>query len=124
MRSRARCCSPTIARPETSQKEQIRSCPPYREAIIGFAGDVAEHETVLSQVIGDRQHALTQHFVIGRQEAEDRGQQRGGIEGICVVVLAEDAAADAVLEDVSADLLCGCTPLGLQTRVPADLRQL
>ena len=80
------------------------------EAVVGLAGDVAEHEAVLGQVVGDRQHALAQHLVVARQEAEHGGQQRGGVEGIGVVVLAQDA--------VRGHRSRGC-PCGSRRRWPA-----
>ena len=58
IRSRARCCSPMIASAETSQNEQIRKLPslPDRPSSVS-SGPVAQHEAVLGEVVGDRQHA-------------------------------------------------------------------
>ena len=95
-----------------------------REPVVGLAGDVPEHEAVLGEVVRDRQHALAEHLVVARQEAEEGRQQGRGVEGVGVVVLAEDAVADAVFEDVLADLLRGGAPLGLEVGVAADLREL
>ena len=113
-----------IASAETSQKEQIRKLPSLPgQPVVGLAGDVAEHEAVLGEVVRDRQHALAEHLVIARQEAEDGGQQGRGVERVGVVVLAQDTALDAVVEDVLADLLGDGPPFGLELRVPSDLRR-
>ena len=54
-----------------------------------------------------------------------RGQQRRGVERVGAVVLAQHAAlADAVLEDVGADLLGGRCPRRSRSRSPRDRRQL
>ena len=74
-----------------------------RQAVVGLVGAVAQDEAVLGQLVGDRQHARAQPLVVAGQEAEDRGQQRRGVERVGVVVLAQHAAlVDAVLEDVGA----------------------
>ena len=44
-------------------------------------------------------------LVVAGQEAEERSQQRRGVERVGVVVLAQDAVAHAVLEDVGLDLV-------------------
>ena len=83
-----------------------------REAVVGLVGAVAEHEAVLGQLLGDRVDRRAQPLVVGGEEAEDRGEQHRGVERVGLVVLAQDAAvADAVLEDVGADLLGGRAPL-------------
>ena len=52
------------------------------------------------------QHGRAHALVVRRQEADERDQQRRGVERVGVVVLAEDAAlVDAALEDVRADLV-------------------
>ena len=71
-----------------------------RQAVVGLAGPVAQHEAVLGQVVGDREHALVQALVVGGQEAEDRRQQRRGVQRVGLVVLAQHAVLEAVLEDV------------------------
>ena len=94
------------------------------EAVVGLAGPVAEDEAVLRQVVGDGLDRLAQRLVAGGQEAEDRGQQRRRVERIGVVVLAEHAVADAVLEDVRPDLVGGAAPGLAQPRVAGDLGEL
>ena len=37
-----------------------------RQAVVGLAGPVAQHEAVLGQVVGDREHALVQALVVLR----------------------------------------------------------
>ena len=51
-----------------------------RQAVVGLLGPVAEDEAVLGQVVGDRVHAGLQPLVVARQEAEDRREQRRGVE--------------------------------------------
>ena len=47
-------------------------------------------------------------LVIGRKEPEPRGEQRGGVERVGVVVLPEDAAAvDAAFTEVEDEQLAG-----------------
>ncbi len=88
-----------------------------RQAVVGLVGLVAQHEAVLGQLVADRQHARAQPLVVAGQEAEDRRQQRRGVQRVGRVVLAQHAArVDAVLEDVGADLLRGRPPLGAQVR--------
>ncbi len=71
-----------------------------RQAVVGLAGAVAQHEAVLGQVVGDREHALVQALVVRRQEAEERRQQRRGVQRLGLVVLAQHVVLEAVLEDV------------------------
>ena len=81
------------------------------QAVVGLAGDVAQHEAVLGQLGGDGVDGVLHPLVGSGEEAEQGGEQRGGVERVGVVVLAEDAAvADAVSEDVGADLLGGLGP--------------
>ncbi len=82
-----------------------------RQAVVGLAGPVAQHEAVLGQLVGDREHARPQAGVVAWEEAEDRGEQRRGVERVGRVVLAQDAAGvDAVLEDVGLDLVGDAAP--------------
>ena len=77
-----------------------------RQAVVGLARAVAQDEAVLGQLVGDREHAGPQALVVAGQEAEERRQQRRGVERVGRVVLAQHAAVvDAVLEDVGLDLL-------------------
>ena len=94
------------------------------QAVVGLPGAVAQDEAVLGQVVGDRVDRLAQALVVARQEAEDRRQQRGRIQGVGVVVLAEHAVLHAVLQDVGLYLLGGGAPGGSELRAAADLRQL
>ena len=113
MRSRASWSSPTIASAETSQNEQIRKVPSLPEnPVVGLVGAVAEHESVLGQVGSDRVDGGAQSVVVGRKEAEDRGEQHRGIERVGLVVLAQHALVGRPMgEDVGADLLSGLAPL-------------
>ena len=95
-----------------------------RQAVVGLVGLVAKDEAVLGQVVRDRVDGLAQAVVVARQEAEDRRQQRRRVERVGVVVLAHDAVADAVLEDVLPDLLRGRAPRLLKRRLAADLGEL
>ena len=64
-------------------------------------------------------------LVLARQEAEDRRQQRRGVERVGVVVLAQHAVlGDAVLEDVGVDLGGRGAPLLLEVAVAADRGEL
>ena len=54
--------------------------------------------SVLGQLLGDGQDAGPQPPVVGREEPEHGRQQGGGVRGVGVVVLAQDAVlAEAVL---------------------------
>src|SRR5689334_18133327 len=70
------------------------------EAVVGLLDLVAEDEPVLGQLGGDRLDRGAHARVIGRQEAQQRDQQGGGVEGVGLVVLAKDAPAHAALEDL------------------------
>ena len=95
------------------------------QAVVGLVGAVAQHEPLLGQLVGDRQHAGPQARVVPGQEPEDRGEQRRGVERVGLVVLAQDAAGvGAVLEDVGPDLLGRRAPLGGPLAVAADVREL
>ena len=109
IRSRARACSPTIAerrhQPERADEERPLLA---REAVVGLVGAVAQDEAVLGELVGDGVDGRAQALVRAGQEAEDRREQRRGVEGVGVVVLAQrPGLRDAVLEDVGADLLGG-----------------
>jgi hypothetical protein len=59
------------------------------------------------------------------QEAEDRGEEGGGVERVGVVVLAQDASpVDAVLEDVVLDLVGDPAPRRDEPVIGAQLREL
>ena len=89
----ARSCSPISDSAATSQNEQIRNVPSSPlQPVVGLLDAVAEHESVLGQLVGDREHRVADPLVIGRQEADQRDQQRRGVERVGLVVLAEDAA--------------------------------
>ena len=80
---------------------------------------------MLGELVLDRQHARTQPLVVARKESEDRGEERGGVERVGRVVLAQHATlVDAVLEDVGADLLRDRGPIGLTRRAAANLGEL
>ena len=64
-----------------------------RQAVVGLVGAVAQHEAVLGQVVGDREHGGVQALVVPGQEPEDRREQRRGVERVGLVVLAQDALA-------------------------------
>ena len=94
------------------------------QAVVGLVGAVAQHEPVLGQLIGDRQHARPQDLVVAWEEPEDRGQQRRGVERLGVVVLAQHASlVDAVLEDVGLDLRGGLCPGRLRGRRRRECRR-
>ena len=76
-----------------------------REAVVGLLRAVAQHEPVVGQLVGHRQHGRADARVVGRQEAHQRHQQHGGVERGRVVVLGEHAAVvERVLADVGVDL--------------------
>ncbi len=94
-----------------------------RQPVVGLVRAVAQHEAVLGQLVGDRQHAVAGPFVAAGQEPEDGRQQRRGIQRIGLVVLAQHAPiADAELLDVGADLFGDGPPLLLQVAGAADRR--
>ena len=58
------------------------------------------------ELVEDREHRRPYALVVGRQEADDRDEQTGGVQCLGVVVLDEHAAVvDAVGQDVLADLI-------------------
>ena len=64
-------------------------------------------------------------MIVGRQKPENGSEERRGVECVGVVVLAQHAAfADAVREDVLADLVRRGTPRCIEIRGPADLGEL
>src|SRR4051812_5097197 len=77
------------------------------KAVVGLAGAVAQYEAVLRQVARYRIDGGPQALVVTREEPEDRRQERGGVEGIRLVVLAQHAVTYPVLEDVHLDLVSG-----------------
>ena len=81
------------------------------EAVIGLLGAVAQDEAAFGELVGDRDHGAADALVVGRQKAQQRHQQEGGVEGGGVVVLDEHAPfVDAVLTDVGVDLVGGRAP--------------
>ncbi len=81
------------------------------QAVVGLLDHVAEDEPVAGQVLGDRLDRVANARVVGTQEAEQRDQEGGGVEGVGLVVLAEDAVANAALEDLLAHALGRRPPL-------------
>ena len=119
IRSRARCCSRMIGQtrdePEGADQEAALLA---REPVVGLAGPVAQDVSVLGEVVRDCQHALAEHLVITRQEAEQGGQQGRSVEGVGVVVLPQDPVPYALVEDVLADLLGRGTPFAWSFESP------
>ena len=94
------------------------------EAVVGLLDAVAEHEPVLGQLVGDRQHRVADPRVVGRQEAHQRHQQQRGVERVGLVVLDEDAAlVDPVGADVGVDLVGDRAPAALELGVLAQRRE-
>ncbi len=74
-----------------------------REPVVGRVDAVAQHEAVLGELVGDRQHGGADALVVAGKEAHDRDEQDRRVEVLGVVVLHEDAAVvDALLEDLRA----------------------
>ena len=91
--SRARSSSPISTSADTSQNEQIVNVPSSPlEPVVGLLDAVAQHEPVLGQLVGDREHGVADALVVGGQEAHERHQQHRGVERVVLVVLAEHAA--------------------------------
>src|SRR5204863_1978122 len=90
------------------------------EAVVCLLGEVPQHEAVLGEPVRDRRDGGAQALVLAGKEAEDRRQQRRGVEGLGLVVLAQDASGGAVLEDVPADLLGGRVPRLLPLAAACD----
>src|SRR6185295_6361541 len=84
------------------------------EPVVGLVGLVAEDVAVLGELVCNRLHRLAQGLVVVRKEAEDRSEERRGVESFRIVVLAKHTALGAVLDDVGVDLVRNATPLGLQ----------
>ena len=82
-----------------------------RQAVVGLAGAVAQDEAVLGQVVGDREHALSQALVVspGRNPKIAASSVEASSASV-VVVLAQHAVLEAVLEDVLLDLVRGRAP--------------
>ena len=72
------------------------------QSVVGLLRSVAQHQAVLGQLVADRPHGRAHAFVLGREEADERHQQVGGVERVCVVVLAEDAALSTPRSRMSA----------------------
>jgi hypothetical protein len=91
------------------------------EAVVGFVGLVAEDEPVLGQLLGYGQDCLVQAIVVPRQEAEERRQQRRGVQRIGVVVLSQHSAiAHATRKDVLPDLVRRGGPGRLQVGIATN----
>ena len=85
---------------------------------------VAQHEAVLRQLVGDREHGGTDAWIAGSQEPHQRHQQQRGIQCVGVVVLHEDAlVVHPVRADVGVYLLGGLLPAIGRRVVVADPRQ-
>src|SRR4051812_34969351 len=56
-------------RDEPERADQEASLFPG-QAVVGLPRSVAEHEAVLGQVVGDREDALRETFVVSRQKPE------------------------------------------------------
>ena len=62
---------------------------------------VAQHQAVLGELVGDREHGGAHALVVAGQEAHDRDEQVRRVEVRGVVVLHEDApVVDALVEDL------------------------
>ena len=113
MRSRARCVSPMIASAETSQNEQITNCPPCPTGRRRSRRSCSAART-RSRSGRRRSPAPTcaQALVVAGQEPEHRRQQRGGVERVGVVVLAQHARSSTPCSRMSAWISCrGGPPL-------------
>ena len=94
------------------------------QPVVGLRDPVAQDEPALLELRLDREHGRLDPFVVGGQEADQREQQRRGVERVGLVVLAEHAAVGhAVREDVLADLLSGRPPLGGELEFALERRQ-
>ena len=118
MRSVACRISPTMARAETSQNEQMRKVPSLPDSPSSVSSvTVAQHVPVLGQLVADRVDGVAQPLVGAGQEPEHGREQGRGVQGVGVVVLAQHPPlADAVLQDVGADLLRGRGPASAPAR--------
>ena len=97
-----------------------------RQAVVGLLGAVAQHEAVLGQLVGDRQHGRAQALVVGpagsrrsRPAASRRRARRSRSAGA-----ARRRSLTPVLEDVRLDLLGGRAPLPRRARLARSSRQL
>jgi len=94
------------------------------ETVVGLLDPVAEDQPHVGQIIGDREHGLDDAFIVGGEEADERDQQRRGIELIGAVVLAEDpVGAHPLGEDVRLDPIRLGAPALHQLALAARLRQ-
>ena len=82
------------------------------EAVVGLLGAVAQHQAILGELVGDRQHGGPHPRVVRRQESEQRHQQQGGVQGVAAVALGKHApGVHAVGQDVGLDLVGHHSPL-------------
>ena len=104
--------------PERADRERALLA---REPVVGLPHAVAQHEPVLGQLVGDREHGGADPRVVRRQEPHQRHHQQRRIERVGVVVLDEHAAfVDAVGADVGVDFLGRGLPARRHPLVVAD----
>ena len=60
-----------------------------RQAVVGGVDPIAQHQTVLGQLVGDGEHGGLDAVVVGRQEAHDRDQEERRVEVLGAVELRE-----------------------------------
>jgi MFS family permease len=81
------------------------------QAVVGLLGAVTQHQSVLGELIGNREHGRADPRVIGLQKPHQRDQQQRRVQRVCPIVLHEHATVvDAVGADVGVNLLGGRAP--------------
>ena len=74
------------------------------ETVVGLLGAIAQHQPVVGELVGDREHGGHDPRVVGRQEPEQGRQQQRGVQRRRSVGLGEYAAlVDALVQDVGLD---------------------
>ena len=74
---RARSISPISTSADTSQNEQIVNVPSSLAKPSSVCLDaVAQHQAVLGQLVGDREHGRSDSGIVGRKEPNQRHQQQ------------------------------------------------
>src|SRR5207248_5368500 len=73
--------------PERTQDERAFVAA---EPVVGLLDTVAQHQAVLGQFVGDREHRRADAWIVGRQQAQQDHQQDRRIERSRAVVLDDD----------------------------------
>ena len=75
------------------------------QPVVGLVDAVAQHEAVLGELVGDREHGRDHARVVGREEPDEDGEQGRGVQARRTVALHEHTPfVDAVRKDIFLDV--------------------